>query len=200
MADNDYLNPLNTKLDADQTIRRAYDETKNRHRVDAEVTASIGTVDVIIDASAGDNIAIADQTGTNFLDVEPDGSINVNVTGGTTTTKLVPAGETENYYATDNVAIGASTTVLTYTVGISGVYIQTVYLSGTVIAEYRIFKNSTPILVYRMSYTEFSAVLELSTTTAFGVKTNIGDVIEVEVTNVGNSVGTYDISLQNLLS
>lgn len=78
MASN-YLSPLNTKLDAAQVIRRAYDETNNRIRVDAQVSATIGTVDVIIDAATGDNIKISD--GTNTLVVNPDGSINVNTSG-----------------------------------------------------------------------------------------------------------------------
>lgn len=67
---------LNTKLDADQVLRRTYDEPNNRLRVDAEVTAVIGTVDVIINA-ATDNIAISD--GVDFLGINADGSINVNV-------------------------------------------------------------------------------------------------------------------------
>ena len=73
----DYPNPLNTKLDANQTLIRSYDETKNRLRVDAEVSATIGTVDVIIDAASGDNIAVSD--GVDTLVINPDGSINVNV-------------------------------------------------------------------------------------------------------------------------
>lgn len=67
--------PLGTGLSADQTIVRAYDEANNRHRVDAQVTATIGTVDVAIDATT-DNIAIRDSDG-NELNVNPDGSINV---------------------------------------------------------------------------------------------------------------------------
>lgn len=76
---SDYLKPLNTKLDAAQVIRRAYDEVANRLRVDAEVTATIGTVSVIIDAATGDNIKISD--GVHSLEINPDGSINVQVTG-----------------------------------------------------------------------------------------------------------------------
>lgn len=77
MAD-EYLYPLGTGLSADQTIVRAYDETNNRHRVDAQVTAVIGAVDVAIDAASGDNIAIQDSDGDE-LNVNTDGSINVIV-------------------------------------------------------------------------------------------------------------------------
>jgi hypothetical protein len=85
-------------------------------------------------------------------------------------------------------------------VSVSGVYIQTVYLSGTSIGEYRVKKNGTTVMVYRMSQTEFSAVLQLATTTAWGIETVITDIITVEVTNAGTSVATFDITLQNLLS
>lgn len=73
------MTTLRTKLDANQVLRDSFDENAGRLRVDAEVTASIGTVDVIIDASSGDNLAIADQTGTNYLNINPDGSIDANV-------------------------------------------------------------------------------------------------------------------------
>jgi hypothetical protein len=72
------ISPPGTKLDSDQVIRRVYDETENKLRVDAEVTAVIGIVEVIIDAAGGDNIAIASQDGTNYLNVNPDGTIDVN--------------------------------------------------------------------------------------------------------------------------
>lgn len=87
-----------TKLDADQVIKQAYDESAQRLRVDASVTASIGDViikdadgdemqvnadgsintnivgplQVEIDAADGDNIAISD--GTNNLQITPEGS------------------------------------------------------------------------------------------------------------------------------
>jgi hypothetical protein len=96
---------LNTKLDADQVLRRAYDETSNRLRVDAEVTAQIGDINVHIDAASGDNIAIADATGTNKLVVNPDGSINTN----TTITNISLS------QATDSVAIGDGTNLVTVT-------------------------------------------------------------------------------------
>jgi adhesin HecA-like repeat protein len=97
---------INTKLDADQVIKQAYDEPNQRLRVDATLTASIGDVTIIdpdgdplavnpdgsinvninggalqveISAADGDNIAISD--GTNTAVVNPDGSLNVQLTG-----------------------------------------------------------------------------------------------------------------------
>lgn len=96
---------LNTKLDADQVLRRAYDETENRLRVDAEITATIGDIDVHITAASGDNIAIVNQDGTFPLIINPDGSINTN----TTVTDI------DLDQATDSVAIGDGTTLVTVT-------------------------------------------------------------------------------------
>jgi hypothetical protein len=97
-----------TQLDADQVLKQSFDETNDRLRVDASVTAVVagvtldaatsdiaiadrvtgnllkvnadGSVDanVVVSASGGDNIAISD--GTNTLDINSDGSINVKAT------------------------------------------------------------------------------------------------------------------------
>lgn len=114
---------INTKLDADQVIKQAYDEANQRLRVDATVTASIGSVtiedsdgdemavnpdgsinvniaggglQVEISAADGDNIAISD--GTNTASVNPDGSLNV---------QLVGTSEVKITDGTDDLAINA---------------------------------------------------------------------------------------------
>lgn len=97
---------INTKLDANQVLKQAYDEPNQRLRVDATVSASIGDVTIVdpdgdalnvnpdgsinvniaggglqveISAADGDNIAISD--GTNTAVINPDGSLNVNLVG-----------------------------------------------------------------------------------------------------------------------
>lgn len=104
-----------TQLSSDQVLQQSFDESTDRIRVDASVTASIGdikidaeesdiaikdrvtdnllaiendgsiNVNVNIDAASGDNIAISN--GTNQLSIESDGSINVNISGGATEAK-----------------------------------------------------------------------------------------------------------------
>lgn len=69
------ISPPGSKLDANQVLRRAYDEENNRLNVGAEVTATIGNVDVIIDAST-DNIAISD--GVRQLGITPSNEAKVN--------------------------------------------------------------------------------------------------------------------------
>lgn len=68
---------MSTNLDYSQVIQNVYDETENRLRVDADITAVIpGGIQVNIN-SVDDSIAIADSTG-NPLKINSDGSINVN--------------------------------------------------------------------------------------------------------------------------
>ena len=63
-----------------------WDEATNRVRVDAEVTAVIGVLEVDIDA-ASDSIAIGNPSNSDTLLVNPDGSINI-----TSTTLPLPTG------------------------------------------------------------------------------------------------------------
>jgi hypothetical protein len=127
---------INTKLDANQVIKQAYDEDNQRLRVDASISASIGDVSIVdsngneldvnadgsinvnlnggslqieVSAADGDNVAISD--GTNTVVVNPDGSLNTNITGSVsvTATDLDIRNLT---YATDKVDVtGSSVTV-----------------------------------------------------------------------------------------
>jgi hypothetical protein len=96
-----------TQLDANQVLKQSFDEVNDRLRVDATVSATIGSIvidaeqsdiaikdrvtdnllkinndgsidaNVVVSASGGDNIAISD--GTHVLNINPDGSINSNI-------------------------------------------------------------------------------------------------------------------------
>lgn len=85
--------PIPSPLDGNQVLQHAFEDATGRLRVDAVVTASVGSVTVIdgdgdelevnsdgsintniqVDAADGDNVAISD--GTNTLDINTDGSI-----------------------------------------------------------------------------------------------------------------------------
>jgi len=137
-----------TQLDADQVLKQSFDETNDRLRVDASVTAVVagvtldaatsdiaiadritgdllkvnpdGSIDanVVVSASGGDNIAISD--GTHTLDVNADGSINVKANDL----------DIRNLSATqDNVAISNGVTTLAInldgSINVSGVATET---------------------------------------------------------------------------
>jgi hypothetical protein len=72
------------QLDSNQILQRGFDESTDRHRVDAQVTVTaVDTeVEVEVDAADGDNIAIANEDGSKKVTVTTIGSIealDVNV-------------------------------------------------------------------------------------------------------------------------
>lgn len=67
--------PPMSKRDSEQVLRYAFDDDTGRLRVDAAVTVAPGG----ISAADGDNIAISD--GVDTVVVNPDGSINTNISG-----------------------------------------------------------------------------------------------------------------------
>lgn len=67
--------PAYTKLDFSQVLRQSFDETTDRLRVDATVTATIGSI--VLDAATSD-IAIEDRISGYQLKINSDGSIDVN--------------------------------------------------------------------------------------------------------------------------
>lgn len=68
-----------TNLDEKQVLRQAFDESTDRLRVDAEVTATIGELDVQIDGTGPTPSSIQITDGTDTLQINSDGTINVNV-------------------------------------------------------------------------------------------------------------------------
>ena len=73
--------PVKSLLDPGQVLQHAFDDTTGKLRVDAVVTATIaGPFEVAIAANA-DNIAIRNTSNNNELLINPDGSINTNVSG-----------------------------------------------------------------------------------------------------------------------
>jgi hypothetical protein len=67
----------NWPLDANQVIQSVYDTTENALRVNTQATITAGAMEVAIDAST-DSIKVSD--GTDVLEINPDGSINVVTT------------------------------------------------------------------------------------------------------------------------
>jgi hypothetical protein len=102
------INPNRTVLDSNQIFQRSFDETEDRIRVDAEVTATIGTVEVII-TDTDDSIKIGNGSG-DFAEVT-NGNLNV-VTSNTLITS--PFDYISASYPT------ATSEVYTYKLGGSG--------------------------------------------------------------------------------
>jgi hypothetical protein len=215
-----YLSPLNTKLDADQVLRRAYDEPNNRLRVDAQVTATIGSVDVIIDAATGDNIAISD--GTDVLNINSDGSINVNVdnisishiddsikigdgtdflavnSDGSINVNLVSSssspGLTKFYNEVFSVASGVETTLITFTAPALGFKLSRVSCGGGNVAIFKIKVNGVTFETRRTWWMGFTTDFIFENVTN-AINLSSGDILTVTVLHNRPSLANYEVSL-----
>jgi hypothetical protein len=95
-----------SRLDGNQVLQHSYDESTGRLKVDAEVTATVGTMDVVIDAAGGDNIKISD--GVDTLLINADGSLNSRPVKVLYTTRLDDT-STPNITYVGEAAIGSAT-------------------------------------------------------------------------------------------
>jgi hypothetical protein len=202
---SNYLSPLNTKLDANQVLRRAYDEPNNRLRVDALVTATIGTVSVLIDAASGDNISISD--GTHTLEINPDGSINVVATdldirnltflqdkvdvSGSSISILDNKTLVNTYASVSSIASGALTTILTKNVSVPS-KLMFCSASGENIAKYDILLNGN---VLSSSRTYFGNSLNVNFNFDKGISLINGDVVTVRVIHNRPSPGDFNANV-----
>lgn len=213
----------NHRLDYAQTLKNAYDITLNRFRVDAEVHASFGDLEVSITAdedsvlvygqdSGGTNRPIRIDTdgqlqvdvlslsdGTDALEINPDGSLNVNVISSST--GLVKT-SVNTFNEISSLASGSETIVATYTAPVAKVsYLIRAEGSGENIARYRVFLNGSPIA---RRYTYFGGAL--NTDFEFmnddmelpGLKLVVGDIITVRVLHNRPTVADFSARIQSL--
>jgi len=158
-----------SNLDADQVLQHAYDDDKQRIRVDigAEITLD-GAVEVSLDAP-DDNVAISD--GTNTLVINPDGSIDVNAlvdldlaTNPIIANISAPTANTEYSYAfpTDTKKFLLQARKGTLRVAFSSGGTNTTYLTIAVGCNYVIDNIKTSVTVYFQS-NKPSDVIEINT-------------------------------------
>jgi len=81
------LNPTPSLLDHQQILQRVFDKDNDALRTDTDITIGTitGDVTVDIDATTGDNIALANADGSKKVTVTtvgPDNGLDVNIIGG----------------------------------------------------------------------------------------------------------------------
>lgn len=185
--------PHKSLLDAGQCIQGAYDENVGAFRIETTPETG-GTTEVSIDA-ADDSVRIGNGTG-NFLAVNNDGSINVDVTGSTAYTNIVQYGEV------DSVALGGTETVLTYTVPSGGsFYLVRVSFSGDCLGEFDLLINSATNMKKRLTYSEFNASFNYGTSALPGYLLSSGTTIQVVSTNYSPiNIASFNATLEGVIS
>lgn len=194
-----------------------------RLAVDAALTLDSVTIDTRELKPDTDQVGIGDPQSGNTLEIEADGSINVNVEldaadgdniaihdSGGNELNINPDGSINVNITTSNpgvvrsiynevtsVSTATLTTVATYTapIGVKS-FLQKIEVSGTNIAEYRILINAT-IVDKKRSYFGGSLDSEfIFALTGTGLDLAVGDVVTVKVIHSRPTVGDFNARIQ----
>ena len=161
----------------------------------------INSIELTID-QADDSIAIGDGSGNYTSTV--DGSkraLDVSILGGNLSGEFTqaPTGITVSTHDNQNLISGETKIVVQYIVPVgSTAYLQKAYVSADCVGKFTIYKNSTILLVVRLSPTTFYQSVDFATNTAFGIPANPGDVIKIEAQNVNGAAGIFDATIQTM--
>jgi hypothetical protein len=174
-----------TNLDQNQILQRVFEEGQDKLRVDAQVTATIGTIECIINASSGDNIAITNQDGSNPLVINTDGSINVKVL------QTTPPPLKIRYNEITNVVSGVTTTLISYTPSVD-IKVVGVDVNGTNIATYEVMINGT---IVDKKYTSLTGELYAEFVLT-GLVITSGQNFSISVVHFRPNTGDFNASIK----
>lgn len=178
--------PAPSRLDANQVLQGSFEESTGRLRTDALATVVNADIDVSLD-STEDNVAIADPDG-NFLNVNPDGSINVVVSSGAGTTLI------NSYDEVTGVVNGITTLIASYS-AIANTFLQKIEFSGTNIAEYELVIDGD---TQDKKRTYFGNSLNGCFDFNDGLQVPSGQLIEIYVVHDRPSSGDFNARIQIL--
>lgn len=147
--------------------------------------------------SIGDVHILGPSPTNNELNVNADGSINVNVVETPVAGNLV-----RNIYSEANAVVqGATTTLVQYTVpgSVTSSILYRISVSGENIAKYTVFWNSAQIDTRRTYYgSSLSEYFEFTTSTNNGFTLSPGDTIVVKVLHGQPYIGDFEGRIQVL--
>lgn len=157
--------------------------TENPLPVEFEGTVSIGAVE------------IKDQDG-DILQVNPDGSINVNIVE----TPVSGHDEKSFYNEVSSVASNVLTQIISYTVPLAKTAIlHRITTSGENVATYTVYLNGTPMDKQRTYYGgNMNALFEYMTGNSSGIALSPGDVLAVKVLHTRIYLGNFNARIQLL--
>lgn len=170
-----------------------YDED-NPLPVGATFTGSISVGEVDQgEPSTDDNawpVKITD--GTNPLTVNPDGSINVNVSGSSSAPGL-----TIIHDEITSVGANAETTILTITAPLNGMRVSKVEVSGDTVALFRVKLDGNTLLNKRSWWTDFNPTFSFEDF-ANGLWLNSGQVLTITVIHTRPFLGSFEATVMSV--
>lgn len=185
--------PNNTQL-SDGSGKITATEVASKRALDVNV---LNNVELTVDHK-DDTIALGDGTGLLTSTVDGDKrALDVSVVSGDFTQS--PTGLTVPTHGSQNLISGENKTIVQYTIPNGNpCYVQKIYVSADCVGKFTIYKNSTILVVIRLSPTIFFQPIDFATNTAFGISTNPGDIIKVDAENVNGSSGIFDATIQTM--
>lgn len=170
-----------SQLSQENILRDVHDTPTQSLRVSAFSIPPPGGMEVII-SDVDDSIKIGNGSG-QYMAVNPDGSINVNI---------VSAGLTrENFFSEiTNIAASVTTTILSY-VAVADTNLLKIDVAGSNIGAYEVLING---LLNAKKYSMFS---KLNETFNFeeGLPLTTGDIVLVRVTHYRPYVGNFNANI-----
>jgi hypothetical protein len=185
------FNPNASQLSQEQIIQQVFDPVNNALQTEINAPITIdGEVAVEFSAASGDNVAIANQTGTNFLVINSNGSINASITdfpaevevtqgtspwtvSGSVTVSNFPTSQTISGTVNTNLNGLVSFQTSQTTVGTSAVQLDSSPLSGRTSLSVKVITSGGAIIFIGNS---------TSVTTSNGYPLFNGDSIQLDLT------------------
>ena len=130
--------------------------------------------------------------GVDSLAINPDGSINVNVSGSTSTPGL-----TVTHDEITSVATAVETTILTAIAPPGGIRVCKVEVSGDTVAHYRVKLDGTTIINKRSWWTNFNQTFDFQEF-ANGLLLTSGQVLTVTVLHDRPFLGAFEATLMSI--
>lgn len=184
---DEFGSPINTQ---NPLPVRLTDGSLNIGSVNAQLEVQLShAADTPDPGDVPDSVQIGD--GQDILEVNPDGSINVNVVTGSSS-------NTKNFYnEVSSVVSSTPTTVVSYTAPVGKVsFLDRVFVSGTNIAAYSVKRKGT-VIDKKRSYFGAALNVEFSFFSGEGsLNLDPGDVIIVEVEHFRPNPGDFNGRIQ----
>jgi hypothetical protein len=140
--------------------------------------------------------AVSIVEGGNTMDVNTDGSINVNIVNS------VPAstpGLTILTNEISSVAAGVETTIIAITAPVDGYRVQKIEVSGDDIALFKVYANGVPILYKRSWWGNFNETFNFEMFTN-GLLLTSGQTLRVTCLHMSPYLGTFEATVMTLIN
>jgi hypothetical protein len=153
---------------------------------------SVGEVDQGIPNTVANSWPVKITDGTDTLAINPDGSLNVSISGATSTPGL-----SITHNEITSVASGVETTVMTVISPLNGMRVSKIEVSGDTVAHFRVKVDGTTIFNKRSWWTSFNQTFDFQDFIN-GLQLGAGQIITVTVLHARPFLGSFEATLMSV--